>query len=227
MNPATLFGHDTDADAAVEDPLDLLDRWLAPVARVRGSDGAPGDDGGADGPGRGGEIDSLSTPLMALATVDEEGDPRVRHVLLSAYERGRLHFHTDARSEKAAQLAAHPRAGATIVWPDIPRQLSLSGGVEVESDPEAAEGFARRTRYLQLLAWVNDADLAQRPAAERRAAWEAYERAHATLEPPPTWIGYALVPTRITFWRGGPEGPSQRVVCHRQPTGWSVQRLPG
>jgi pyridoxamine 5'-phosphate oxidase len=209
MNPATLFGHDTDWDAPVEDPLDLLDLWLAPAS------------------GAGGDVDSMTTPLMALATLDADGFPRVRHVLLSAYDRGRLHFHTDARSDKAAQLAAHPKAGATIVWPDVPRQLSLSGSVALESEAERALGFSRRTRYLQLLAWVNDAELAQLSAAERTRAWTAYDLAHPTLVPPPTWTGYVLVPEHITFWRGGPEGPSQRVACRRRADGWSVQRLPG
>jgi pyridoxamine 5'-phosphate oxidase len=210
MNPAAMFGGDVAVDAAVEDPLDLLDRWLERVNRT-------------------GEqaTDVTTTPLMALATLDGDGYPRVRHVLLSAYDRGRLHFHTDQRSAKAAELAAHPRAGATIVWPEIGRQLSVSGHVARESEAEAAGAFTRRTRYLQLLAWVNDADLAQRPEAERTNAWNIFAAEHPTLEPPPTWTGYVLVPERITFWRGLAEGPSQRVACRRSEATWSIERLPG
>jgi pyridoxamine 5'-phosphate oxidase len=222
MNPATLFGHDTDWDAPVEDPLDLLDRWLARVDGGAATPGAPG----LPGPDPAG-ADSRTTPLMALATVDADGYPRVRHVLLSAYDRGRLHFHTDTRTEKAAQLAANPRAGVTIVWPDIPRQLSVSGTVEAETVEEQARAFARRTRYLQLLAWVNDAELAQRGAAERAQVWQDFDAGHPDLGPPPTWIGYVLVPQRITFWRGGPEGPSQRLACERTEAGWRSERLPG
>ncbi len=210
MNPASMFGSDAGPDEAVGDPVALLDRWLARV--------------GADGPL---STDATTTPLMALATVDGEGLPRVRHVLLSSYERGRLHFHTDERSAKAAELAADPRAGVTLVWPEIPRQLSISGHVTREPAAEAALAFARRTRYLQLLAWVNDDALAQRPQAERSRIWDAFEADHPTLEPPATWAGYVLEAERITFWRGGPHGPSQRLACRRTPAAWSIERLPG
>ncbi len=209
INPSSMFGSDLDVDDRVEDPLDLLDRWLAQV------------DTGAE------DTDLLSTPLMALATVDAEGYPRVRHVLLSAYDRGRLHFHTDQRSAKAAQLAANPRAGATIVWPENARQLSVSGNVELESPEVAAGVYARRTRYLQVLAWVNHPGLTELSASERRQRWAAFEAEHPTLEPPPTWVGYVLVPEIITFWRGVPDGPSQRLTCRRTYDGWAIERLPG
>ena len=212
INPASMFGADIAVDVAVTDPLDLLDLWLARV------------DGGGD-PDTG--TDFLSTPLMALATVDAEGYPRVRHVLLSAYDRGRLHFHTDERTAKAAQLADNPRAGATIVWPENARQLSVSGNVVRETAEEQASLYARRTRYLQVLAWVNDPDLTRLGESERARTWAAFEAEHATLEPPPTWTGYVLVPEIITFWRGATDGPSQRVLCRRAYDGWTIERLPG
>lgn len=209
MNPATMFGGDIEPDAPVRDPLDLLDRWLA---RVDGATAA---------------TDVTTTPLMALATVSADGSPRVRHVLLSSYDRGRLHFHTDERTTKMAELAADPRAAATIVWPEIPRQLAVAGNVVVESEDEQAVAYSRRTRYLQMLAWINDAESAQRSEADRKRAWAAYDKRHPTLAPPPTWIGCVLVAERITFWRGGSDGPSQRVFCQRTGAGWSIERLPG
>jgi pyridoxamine 5'-phosphate oxidase len=209
MNSTAMFGSDISSDTAVEDPLDLLDRWLARV------------DGATEG------ADSTTRPLMALATIDADGYPAVRHVLLSSYDRGCLHFHTDRRTAKATELAANPRASATIVWPDIPRQLALSGTVMVESEDEQAVAYSRRTRYLQLLAWVNDAELAQLSEAERASAWDATDKSHPMLEPPPTWIGYVLAPERITFWRGIEDGPSQRVACRRTAGSWSIERLPG
>ncbi len=113
------------------------------------------------------------------------------------------------------------------MWPDIPRQLSVVGTVVAETAEEQAVAYARRSRYLQLLAWVNDAELAQHDAAYRQRAWAEFDSAHATLEPPPTWAGYALVAERIAFWRGGPDGPSQRISAQRDGSGWSVERLPG
>jgi pyridoxamine 5'-phosphate oxidase len=208
-NPTIAFGADIGLDDPVEDPLDLLDRWLAPVgANSRATD-------------------MTTTPLMALATVGPDGAPRVRHVLLSSYDRGRLHFHTDARTAKAAELAADARVAATIVWPEIPRQLTVLGSVTAEDGDEQARAFAQRSRYLQLLAWVNDHELAQLSAAERAAAWAAYDEAHGTLAPPPTWSGYVIVAQQITFWRGGYDAPSQRIFCKHERSGWHVERLPG
>jgi pyridoxamine 5'-phosphate oxidase len=208
-NPTTAFGEDIGLDDPVEDPLDLLDLWLAPVGAQAGA------------------TDMTTTPLMALATVGPDGAPRLRHVLLSSYDRGRLHFHTDARTAKSAELAADPRVAATIVWPEIPRQLTVLGSVAAEDGDEQARAFAQRTRYLQLLAWVNDHELAQRSAAERAAAWAAYDEAHGTLAPPPTWSGYVIVAQQITFWRGGYDAPSQRIFCRQERSGWHVERLPG
>jgi len=213
MNPARMFGSDVHPDASLDDPLDLLDLWLS---RVEGT-ASPG------GP----SVDATSTPLMALATIDQDGFPQVRHVLLSTYDRGRLHFHTDTRTAKATELEANPWAAATLAWPEIPRQLTVGGEVVAETASERAAAYARRSRYLQLLAWVNDAELAKRSEADRKRAWTEFDSAHPDLEPPPTWAGYALVPERITFWRGIRDAPSQRVVCRRTSGSWSIERLPG
>lgn len=212
MNTVAMFGSDVDPDAPVDDPLELLDRWLARADRTA-----------SDAP----EADATNTLVMALATLGTDGFPQVRHVLLSAYDRGRLHFHTDRRTAKAAELAANPRATATLVWPEIPRQLAVSGNVVAETAAEEAAAYARRSRYLQLLAWVNDAEVARCSQADRKREWAEFDRQHAVLEPPPTWVGYALVAERITFWRGISDAPSQRVVCRRAGGSWSVERLPG
>lgn len=209
MNLPALFGRDMDEDAPLKDPLGLLGLWLA---RAEGTHA---------------DTDATSTPLMALATVDANGDPCVRHVLLSAHDREGLHFDTDAHSDKAAHLRARPRAAATIVWPDIPRQLTVGGPVRPEAPEHAAGAFARRSRYLQLLAWVNDLELAQLDAPTRRERFGAYDVAHPDLTAPQSWSGWVLMPERITFWRGGAETPSLRIGCVRRGDGWEIARLPG
>jgi pyridoxamine 5'-phosphate oxidase len=202
-------GEDVDSDAAVIDPLDLLDAWLAPVAACQ----AP--------------VDATSVPLMALATVDSEGRPHVRHVLLSGYDRGRLHFHSDANSAKAAHLRLCPQAAATLFWPDTLRQLSLRGPVTVQSGEQARRHFARRSRTLQQLAWLNDARFAALGEAERLARWQSFGEAHPHLEPPPTWIGYTLEVEQLSFWCGAPDRPSTRLLAERGRDGWQLRRCPG
>ncbi|MGY2900813.1 pyridoxamine 5'-phosphate oxidase [Curtobacterium sp. PvP017] len=187
------------------DPLALAASWL-PAA--------------ADAPG----------PTMTLSTVGLDGYPDARTVLLSLFDGERLHFHTDSRSRKAAELAAVPRAAVTLHWPEAARQLVVVGDVAPVSDQEARSAYAARTPYLQALAWVNDHASAADTPARRREAWSAFvrERAGTDLGPPSTWAGFALTPVRMVFWRGATDAASNRLAYHRRAGGsWSWESWPG
>jgi pyridoxamine 5'-phosphate oxidase len=199
------FGRDQDdTDAAPADPLTLLRDWLP-------------------------SPDDPVKPLMTLATIGLDGYPDARNVLLSGFDGARLHFHTDAGSRKAAELAATPRATGVLVWPERARQVVVTGDVAPETPEQAAAVYPTRTRALQLLAWVNSDELAARPIAERRAVWAAFDAAHPEepLAPPATWAGYTITPRRIVFWRGDPEGPSNRLMYTRAERGWALARKAG
>ncbi|PYY32388.1 pyridoxal 5'-phosphate synthase [Curtobacterium sp. MCBD17_030] len=170
------------------------------------------------------------TPTMTLSTIGLDGYPSARTVLLSQFDGQRLHFHSDTRSRKAAELAAVPRASVTIVWPEAARQLVVTGDVARVTDREARIAYAARTHYLQVLAWVNDADLAAVPADERRTRWASFEATGggAPLDPPATWGGYALTPVRMLFWTGATDGPSNRLAYERRADGsWGSEAWPG
>jgi pyridoxamine 5'-phosphate oxidase len=187
------------------DPLELAAAWLP-----------------ADGSGPG--------PTMTLSTIGLDGYPSARTVLLSRFDGMRLHFHTDTRSRKAAELAAVPRASVTIVWPEAARQLVVTGDVAPVTDREARLAYSARTRYLQVLAWVNESELAAAPAEARREGWAAFgrERGDGPLEPPTTWGGYALTPLRMLFWQGATDGPSNRLAYERDADGgWRREAWPG
>ncbi|MFJ4220399.1 pyridoxamine 5'-phosphate oxidase family protein [Curtobacterium luteum] len=192
----------TDASGSVADPFALAADWLpGPVPRT-----------------------------MTLSTVGTDGYPAARTVLLSRFDGRRFHFHTDSRSRKAAELAAVPRATITLVWPEEARQLVVTGDVAQVTDLEARLAYAERTPYLQVLAWVNDAEAAQLAADARRARWAAFaeERGDQPLRPPSTWVGYAIDPVRMVFWNGDTEGPSNRVAFERTADGgWSSWSWPG
>lgn len=203
MNPDDSFGYDVAVEEAIVDPVALLRGWLARC------------DGGV-------------TPLMTLSTVDAEGYPDSRHVLLShCDEEGRIAFHTDSRSRKAAELAANPRASVAVVWPGLARQLVVTGDVAVQHAAGQVDAYQRRSRYLQLLAWLNDDAAAAATLEERRAGWAAFDAVHPALVPPSTWVGYVLTPRRIAFWRGDADGPSNRLLCTRTDAGWGIARRPG
>ncbi|MET3638223.1 pyridoxine/pyridoxamine 5'-phosphate oxidase [Curtobacterium oceanosedimentum] len=194
-----------DAAAAPADPLVLAASWL-PSAE--------------DGPG----------PTMTLSTVGLDGYPSARTVLLSRFDGHRLHFHTDRRSRKAAELAALPRAAVTLVWPEAARQLVVVGDVAPVTDAEARTAYVARTRYLQVLAWVNDHAAAAETPVRRRERWAAFERERpgGDLEPPSTWAGFALTPVRMLFWRGATDAASNRLAYERHSDGsWAQESWPG
>ena len=199
------FGRDIDdPDADVPDPIALMKLWLPPnTTELR--------------------------PLMTLATIDAEGCPDARSVLASAVDDDGLHFHTDARTRKVHELRHDPRACAVLAWPDVGRQLVVAGETTPEPEGTAAAVYAARGAYLRTLAWVNTDDLAQLSQGERRRRWAEHLRMtpEATLSAPPGWVGFVLRPTRLTFWRGDPEGPSNRVEYRRSGGGWDVRRLAG
>lgn len=176
------------------------------------------------------EPDSGATPTMTLSTIGLDGYPAARTVLLSRFDGRRLHFHTDRASSKAAELAATPRAAVTILWPERSRQLVVTGDVTEVTGQEARLAYAARTRYLQVLAWLNDHDLAELGPGERRARWAAFAQSHGDdeLEPPPGWVGYAIDPVRLAFWSGATDAPSNRLLYERGDDGcWTVRRRAG
>ncbi|MCX4095168.1 pyridoxine/pyridoxamine 5'-phosphate oxidase [Nocardia sp. alder85J] len=203
ITSSAVFGQDcTPAEYPSIDPIRLAGMWIP----------APG---------------SAPPPLMALATVGADGFPRVRHVLLSEFADGAVYFHTDTGSAKVAELRDHPQAAVAVAWPEVGRQLLVRGTVTRATAAEERAVYARRGRYLQLLAWLNTPEQAALPVAARHAAWTEFDAAHADLEPPGSWAGFALRPEEFTFWRGDPDGPSQRVRYRRAETAWTVEVLPG
>jgi pyridoxamine 5'-phosphate oxidase len=205
ITSSTAFGHDKDdVDEVDEEPLGLLGRWLPPH-------------------------ESELRPLMTLSTAGLDGFPDTRNVLLSAFDGSALFFHTDTRSRKAHELAVDPRVALAIVWPDAGRQIVVQG-YAVPTDAAASEAaFAERSRYLQLLAWTNDAPTAALPRKARRELWDRFDADHpeGDLSAPSTWVGYRVTPIRVTFWRGDTDGPSNRLEYRRNGDGWTVSHLPG
>lgn len=181
-------------------------------------------------------IDHLeeSPTLMTLATVSSDGYPRTRNVQVTGVgEDGRVLFHTDTRSQKIRDIEACPKASLTVITPDKTRQVTVIGDV-VRDTPEGERlAFTRRSRYLQLLAWLNDTGLALQDVDERHRIWAEFDRTHPDLaeqDPPETWIGYAVVPREYLFWNGDDNGPSRRVHYTRADTGsdhWTREILPG
>lgn len=170
-------------------------------------------------------------PLISLATVSAAGIPDSRGVLLTDYDERGFTFYTDVGSRKARDLAANPAAAFSIAWPERFLQLSVQGIAGRVSLVDANAAYAARSRYLQLLAWLNTADFTALPLAERQSQWTAFDAKNpeGTLTAPDGWVGYRLRPHRLTFWRGMPLTASQRTeyTLDAGSATWSRGVLPG
>jgi pyridoxamine 5'-phosphate oxidase len=165
--------------------------------------------------------------LMTLSTIDADGFPRARTVMLSELSHGRFFFHTDARSRKVVDLSANPKVALTVLWPGFTRQLVVQGTAEAAPAAEVADAFAKRSPYLRQLAWLNTAEYAALPRAERERRWAAFAAEHPEPAQPADWVGYAVTPHRMIFWVSHPDAAGRRIEYVRAASGWDRRSLPG
>jgi pyridoxamine 5'-phosphate oxidase len=160
---------------------------------------------------------------MVLSTVDPDGRPSARYVLLKGVDDRGFVFYTNMESRKARALDAHPHAALTFYWPPA-TQVRIEGGVERVSDAEADAYFATRPRGSQIGAWASlpSAPLASRAVLDERTAGEARPRPACTR---PFWSGYRVVATSIEFWTRDPVRLHERVMFQRGAGGWTRSLL--
>jgi pyridoxamine 5'-phosphate oxidase len=176
------------------------------------------------------ELAELNDPnAMALATVDADGLPDVRVVLLKAYDASGFVFYTNSRSQKGSELGENMQAAAVLHWKSLQRQVRLRGPVQGVTLAEADAYFASRPRVSQLGAW---ASAQSRPLASRSALEDAVAEAEARfadgeIPRPPHWTGYRITPVHLEFWVAGQFRLHDRLAFDRdQPGGdWRSGRL--
>jgi pyridoxamine 5'-phosphate oxidase len=166
---------------------------------------------------------------MALATVDADGLPDVRMVLLKDVAPTGFTFYTNSQSAKGVQLAGQPKAALLFHWKSLRRQVRVRGPVEAVSEAEADAYFSSRARVSQIGAWASDQSrpMPDRHALEKRVA--EYGLKFGLSEPPrpPHWRGYRVRPLAIEFWRDGAFRLHERLLFARSEPegGFAVSRL--
>lgn len=165
---------------------------------------------------------------MTLATIDPDGRPAARIVLLRGFDERGAVFFSNRESRKGGGLAAHPRAALLFHWDPLDRQIRIEGEVSHTSDEESDAYFAGRPRESRINAWASSQS---RPVASRAALEEMQRSMAARFEGsevprPPHWGGYRVSLERIEFWHGDPYRLHDRVVYTTRGDGaWSIQRL--
>ncbi len=166
---------------------------------------------------------------MTLATVDADGLPNARMVLLKGADERGFVFYTNIDSQKGRELDVHPQAALVFHWKSLNRQVRVRGSVERVSEAEADAYFATRPKQAQIGAWASkqSAPLESRLAFEKAVALYAAKYALTSVPRPPNWSGYRIVPTQIEFWHDRPFRLHDRIVFSRASLNapWSKTRL--
>lgn len=165
---------------------------------------------------------------MALATVDADGLPDVRLVLLKARDRRGFVFYTNSGSAKGREIAGSGKAALVFYWKSLNRQIRARGRVEEVAADEADGYFASRHRGSRVGAWASrqSQPLGSRQELQNEVAQVEARFADGDVPRPPHWKGYRVVPAAIEFWQDQPSRLHDRVVFTLGSDGaWSRQRL--
>jgi pyridoxamine 5'-phosphate oxidase len=164
---------------------------------------------------------------MSVATVGADGQPSLRMVLLKHFDSAGFVFYTNLKSRKAREIDGNARAALLFYWPELSRQVRITGPVVRTSLAETTSYFLSRPRESQLGAWTSPQSsvIAARQWLETEFSRIRARFAEGAIPLPDFWGGFRVQPAAIEFWQARDNRLHDRFVYTRGPASWSIERL--
>jgi len=164
---------------------------------------------------------------MCLSTLDADGFPDGRMVLLKSFDERGFVFYTNLHSPKGQALARTPRAALMFYWEALKRQVRVQGETEIVSDAQADAYWKTRARLSQLGAWASKQsdELSTRAILIKDVAKLALKYGTGPVPRPPYWTGVRVIPRQIEFWEAGLNRLHDRFLYTRNGDEWKIRRL--
>ncbi len=165
---------------------------------------------------------------MCVATVDAQGQPSQRLVLLKDVSSAGFVFYTNLGSRKATELAGNPKVCLHFPWHPLERQVIVYGTAERVSNTQVLKYFLSRPKESQMAAWASEQS---RPVSTRQALMQKFAEIkhkfeHGEVPVPSFWGGFLVVPQKIEFWQGGEHRLHDRFMYQRKADDtWQIERL--
>ncbi|MCU4674967.1 pyridoxamine 5'-phosphate oxidase [Catenovulum sp. 2E275] len=199
------LSHLTEAELT-DNPFELFEIWLEQVMK----------------------IDAIKDPTaMILATVNEQGIPSQRTVLMKSVDSSGLVFYTNKNSRKGQDLAANQQVSVLFPWLVAERQVIFSGQVEALAESENDEYFSSRPLTSQVAALVSEQSkpIASRDLLEQKYHQSLAEHQAQPVQRPPHWGGFKIKVQRVEFWQGGEHRLHDRFCYQKDKDKWIIERL--
>ena len=173
------------------------------------------------------QADIQDPTAMSVATVDSNGQPWSRMVLLKGFDSNGYVFYTNLGSHKAADIQTNDKVCLHFPWLQMDRQVIISGHAQPLPKDEVLRYFSRRPRESQLAAWASQQShpIDSRELLEQQFADIQQRFSGEEVPLPDFWGGYRVVPNKLEFWQGGESRLHDRFVYSLDNNGWLISRL--